>query len=126
VKTETSPILQNHYVLAVHDVRRSAKFYVEMLGFQIVREPPGWIFVKKDKCMIMLGECPDDMPASALGCDSYFAYLRVEDADSYFQHLKTRGADFISGITDKPWHMREFGIRSPDGHRIMIGYSLDA
>ena len=119
-----SPILQNHYVLAVHEVRRSANFYVEMLGFQIVREPPGWIFVKKDNCMIMLGECPDDMPAGALGCHSYFAYLRVEDADTYFRHLKSKGADFISEISDKPWHMREFGVRSPDGHRIMIGHSL--
>lgn len=121
-----SSILQNHYVLAVHDVRRSAKFYVEMLGFEIVQEPPGWIFVKKDGCVIMLGECPDDLAASELGCHSYFAYLRVEDADSYFQHLKTKGADFTSEISNKPWQMREFGLRTPDGHRIMIGHSLNA
>jgi catechol 2,3-dioxygenase-like lactoylglutathione lyase family enzyme len=121
-----SPILQNHYVLAVHDVRRSAQFYVEMLGFQIVQEPPGWIFVKKDNCLIMLGECPDDLPAHALGCHSYFAYLRVEDADSYYQHLKMKGADLMSEISDQPWQMREFGVRSPDGHRILIGHSLHA
>lgn len=121
-----STILQNHYVLAVHDVRRSAKFYVEMLGFQIVREPAGWIFVKKDNCMIMLGECPNDPPAGALGCHNYFAYLRVENADRYFQDLKAKGAEFTSEIADKPWQMREFGIRTPDGHRIMIGHSLNA
>ena len=57
-----SPILQNHYVLAVHNVRRSAEFYVQMLGFRIVNEPPGWIFVQKDNCLIMLGECPNDLP----------------------------------------------------------------
>jgi uncharacterized glyoxalase superfamily protein PhnB len=96
-----------------------------MLDFQIVSEPPGWIFVKKNNCMIMLGECPDDMPASNLGSHSYFAYLHVDDADTYFQHLKTKGADFISEISDKPWNMREFGVRSPDGHRIMIGHSLN-
>ena len=38
-----STILQNHYVLAVHDVRRSADFYVRMLGFDVVAEPPGWV-----------------------------------------------------------------------------------
>src|SRR6266478_3318650 len=100
-----SPILQNHYVLAVHDVRRSANFYVEMLGFQIVREPPGWIFVKKDNCMIMLGECPDDMRASELGCHSYFAYLRVEDADSYHAQLKAKGVPSVREIQDQPWGM---------------------
>lgn len=121
-----SPILQNHYVLAVPDARRSAAFYVEMLGFAIVAEPPGWVFVQKDNCMIMLGECPDDLPAGELGCHSYFAYLRVADADSYFQHLKSKGADILAEIADKPWHMREFVIRTPDGHRIMIGHSLPA
>lgn len=119
-----SSILQNHYVLAVHDVRRSAEFYVQMLGFKIVNEPPGWIFVKKDNCMIMLGECPDDLPPADLGCHNYFAYLRVADADEYYHDLKSKGADFLSAIADKPWHMREFGVRTVDGHRIMIGHSL--
>jgi catechol 2,3-dioxygenase-like lactoylglutathione lyase family enzyme len=119
-----SGILQNHYVLAVHDMRRSAEFYVNMLGFRIVDEPPGWIFVAKDSCMIMLGECPDDMHPSALGCHNYFAYLRVSDADSYYQDLVAKGADLLSEIQDKPWKMREFGLRTADGHRITIGHSL--
>jgi uncharacterized glyoxalase superfamily protein PhnB len=114
-------ILQNHYVLAVHNVRESAKFYVEALDFQIVAEPPGWIFVRKDNCMIMLGECPDDMHPSELGCHNYFAYLRVDDADAYYAQLKAKGIASVRPIEDKPWGMREFGITTPDGHRIMIG-----
>lgn len=122
----TSPILQNRYVLAVSDARRSAEFYVKMLGFHVVAEPPGWVFVQKDNCMIMLGSCPDDKPASALGGHNYFAYLHVADADSYYSHLKVQGADVISAIDDKPWRSREFGLRTPDGHRIMIGHPLPA
>ena len=121
-----SPILQNHYVLAVHDVRRSAEFYVNVLGFRVVNEPPGWIFVEKDFCMIMLGECPDDLPASDLGCHSYFAYLRVSDADSYYRHVRAHEGIVVSKIEDKPWGMREFHVHSPDGHRITIGHSLNA
>ncbi|HEX6040823.1 VOC family protein, partial [Longimicrobium sp.] len=60
-------ILQNHYVLAVHDIRMSAAFFVDALGFEVVNEPPGWIFVKRDNCMIMLGECPDAVPPSEMG-----------------------------------------------------------
>ena len=119
-----SPILQNHYVLAVHDIRKSADFYVQLLGFTIVAQPAGWIFVQKDSCTIMLGECPDDMHPSALGCHSYFAYLRVADADIYYEELRGKGADLLSEIEDKPWRMREFGLRTVDGHRIMIGHSL--
>jgi catechol 2,3-dioxygenase-like lactoylglutathione lyase family enzyme len=120
----TSRILQNHSVLAVHDLKRSAEFYVTMLGFDAVAEPPGWIFVAKDDCMIMLGECPDDMHPSELGCHSYFAYLRVEDADAYYNDPEAKGADFTSRIEDKPWKMREFGVRAFDGYRIMIGHML--
>jgi len=74
--------------------------------------------------VIMLGECPDDMPATALGSHSYFAYFRVANADSYYRDLKAKAVDVLSGIEDKPWGMREFGVRTPDGHRIMIGHSL--
>jgi catechol 2,3-dioxygenase-like lactoylglutathione lyase family enzyme len=118
-------ILQNHYVLAVHDVKQSADFYVKMLGFAIVAEPPGWIFIAKDHCMIMLGECPGDMPPSQLGCHNYFAYLRVDDADGYYRQLTTNGAEVLSAIEDKPWNMREFSVRTFDGHRITIGHSLN-
>lgn len=119
-----SPILQNHYVLAVHDARKSADFYVQMLGFRVAAEPPGWIFVEKDNCMIMLGECPDDMPPGELGCHNYFAYLVVADADSYYHDLKAKGAEVLTEIEDKPWMMREFALRTSDGHRIMIGHRL--
>jgi catechol 2,3-dioxygenase-like lactoylglutathione lyase family enzyme len=119
-----STILKNHYVLAVHDVRRSAEFYVRMLGFRIVAEPDGWIFVEKDGCMIMLGECPDDMHPSELGCHNYFAYLRVTDADRYYDELTAKGADILSKIEDKPWNMREFSLRTSDGHRITVGHLL--
>lgn len=119
-----STILQNHYVLAVHNARRSADFYVRMLGFDVIAKPPGWVFVKKDQCVIMLGECPHDLPPSELGCHNYFAYLRVSDADQYYKDLKAKGAEILSPIEDKPWEMREFALRTVDGHRIMIGQSI--
>jgi catechol 2,3-dioxygenase-like lactoylglutathione lyase family enzyme len=114
-------ILQNHYVLAVPNFRASAKFYVEVLGFHITADLGGWIFVAKDNCMIMLGECPDDMNPGELGAHNYFAYLRVDDVDAYYDQLQGKAVEFLSAVEDKPWQMREFGIRTPDGHRMMIG-----
>jgi predicted enzyme related to lactoylglutathione lyase len=117
-------ILQNHYVLAVHDVRTSAQFYVDVLGFAIVSEPPGWIFVKKDDCLIMLGECPDDLPPRELGCHNYFGYLKVDDVDAYYADVKSKGGTIINDLANKPWGMREFGLETVDGHRIMIGQTI--
>ena len=119
-------ILQNHYVLAVHDVKRSARFYVDVLGFEVVSQPDGWIFVKKDQCMIMLGECPEDMHPSELGCHNYFAYLRVDDVDAYQAQVRRAGGEMVGEVADQPWGMREFGLRTPDGHRIRIGQVIVA
>ena len=117
-------ILQNHYVLAVHDLKKSSSFFVDYLDFKVVSEPPGWVFVEKDGCMIMLGECPDDASPGELGSHSYFGYLRVDDADSYYEDLKARGVETLSPISDRPWGMREFGLKTPEGHRLMIGQSI--
>lgn len=113
-------ILQNHYVLAVHDLQASADFF-EQLGFKVISKPEGWIFVERDNCMIMLGECRDALHPSKLGDHSYFGYLRVDDADSYYKDLKMKGIRTLSLIATKPWHMREFSVASPEGHRITIG-----
>ena len=115
-----SKILQNHYVLAVHDLRRSSKFF-EDLGFKVILEPEGWVFVEKDNCMVMLGECRGALSPSTLGDHSYFGYLRVDDADGYYNDLKAKGIKISSPISNKPWGMREFGVQSPEGHRITIG-----
>jgi catechol 2,3-dioxygenase-like lactoylglutathione lyase family enzyme len=119
-----SAILQNHYVLAVHDVRVTADFFVRALGFEVVMEPPGWIFVARDNCMVMLGECTDAIPAADLGDHSYFAYLRVDDADAFLAQVTAADYQPNHPIADKPWGLREFGVRTPDGHRIMIGHVL--
>lgn len=113
-------ILQNHYVLAVHDLVKSSEFFLA-LGFKVISEPPGWVFVEKDNCMVMLGECRDAIRPSELGDHSYFGYLRVDDADSYYRELRSKGVKIMSSISDKPWGMREFGVETPEGHRIMIG-----
>jgi uncharacterized glyoxalase superfamily protein PhnB len=34
------------------------------------------------------------------------------------------GASLMQGLADKPWGIREFGVRAPDGHRIMFGQEL--
>jgi hypothetical protein len=113
-------ILQNHYVLAVHDLRGSSVFF-EQLGFKVISEPEGWVFVERDHCMIMLGECPDAIHPTKLGDHSYFGYLRVDDVDSYYEDLRRKGIQILSPIETKPWKMREFSVVSPEGHRMMIG-----
>ncbi len=115
-------ILQNHLVLAVHDLEKSAGFF-RQLGFAETNRPPGWVFLSRDNTMVMLGECPDSLPAADLGDHSYVSYFRVDDVDAYHDAAVAAGLK-APAPQDKPWGLREFAVRSPEGHRITIGQSL--
>ncbi len=113
------------YVLAVPDLARSAKFYRDILGFSIHEiGDHGWRIFKKDEVRIMAGECPDAIAPRDLGDHSYFAYIYVDDIDQYYHLVSNNGAKFIKKLRTEPWGMREFGIRTIDGHRIMFGFYL--
>jgi uncharacterized glyoxalase superfamily protein PhnB len=114
-------IKRHMYVLAVPDLARSGAFYRDVLGFEVRQLAPGWLVYTKDGCEIMAGECPDAIPPRDLGDHSYFGYLVVDDVDEYHQRAVAAGVEIIKSLRDEPWAMREFGLRTADGHRIMIG-----
>ena len=74
--------------------------------------------------MIMLGSCPNALPPGELGDHSYFAYFVVDDVDGWFQEMRGKGVQVSSSPEDKPWGMREFGLRTPDGHQIKVGQKI--
>ena len=115
------------FVLAVPSLERSGAFYRDVLGFE-VREigDPGWRMFVRDGCRIMAGECPDAMPAAQLGDHSYFAYLVVDEADAYYRRAVAANAEIVKPIASEPWGMREFGLRTVDGHRLMVGQEIVA
>ena len=121
------PIRNPRYVLAVPNLADSARFYRDVLGFEI-RElsDPGWRVFSRDACIIMAGECPEAPSLEAIGDHSFFAYLEVEPIDEFYADVTARGAEVIKPLRDEPWGMREFGIRTVDGHRIMFGSARSA
>jgi uncharacterized glyoxalase superfamily protein PhnB len=115
-------IVDSRCVLAVRDLKESTRYYVDVLGFKPDPiEADGWSFLSRDNFKVMLGECPDERPASELGNHSYFVYLMVDGLDEYHREVAARGAKVSSQPEDKPWGLREFGLGTPDGHRITCG-----
>jgi catechol 2,3-dioxygenase-like lactoylglutathione lyase family enzyme len=111
-------------VLAVPNLDASVDFYTRQLGMAIDFTAPGWAFLSRGNFRLMLGECADALPAHALGDHSYFVYVTVEGIDALYAEFGSRNIDFTQPLASKPWGMREFGVRTPDGHRIMFGQEL--
>ncbi len=119
-------IRRNMYVIAVQNLQAAASYYQDVLGFSI-REigDDGWRLFERDGCQIMAGHCADSIPAKELGDHSYFAYLVVDNADKYFADILEKGAEVIKPLKSEPWGMREFGVRTNEGHRIMFGEEIE-
>lgn len=114
-------------VLAVKDLTRATRYFRDVLGFvedDIVS--PGWWFGSRDDVHLMLGECPDEMTAEATGNHSWFLHLLIDDVDAYFAEVLARGADIVSPPGDRDYGLREFVLRTPDGHRLVIGQPMDS
>ena len=113
-------------VLAVRDLAISTRYYMDVLG--LARDfgdgSDGWSFLSRDHFAVMLGECRDAVPAAELGDHSWFVYVNVDDADGLHAEVAGRGAEILSRPATKPWGLREFVVRTPDGHRIVFGQPL--
>ena len=122
-----SPTLKpNAYVLAVHDLAGSTAYFVDVLGFaKEWNDGDNWQAVARDEVRLMLGRCPESLPATALGDHSYFGFFATNDVDALHAEFSARGARIISGPTDKPWGWREMAVGSPEGHRMMFAQSIE-
>ena len=116
-------ITSSRCVLAVRDLATSTRFYTDVLGFRrdFGDGSDGWSFLSRDGFRVMLGECPDAMPAGELGDHSWYVYLTVEGVDQLHDQIAGAGAEILSVPATRPWGLREFTLRTPDGHRIVFG-----
>jgi predicted enzyme related to lactoylglutathione lyase len=113
------------YVIAVPDLARSSAWYRDVLGFTVASlGDPGWRVYTLGECVIMAGECRDAAPPATLGDHSWFAYVGATDVDAYHARVAAAGAELVKPLRDEPWGMREFGVRTVDGHRIMVGQRI--
>ena len=115
-------------VLAVRDLAVATRFYMDVLGFtrDFGDGSDGWSFLSRDGFRVMLGHCADATPAGELGDHSWYAYVTVEGVDALHAEVAGRGAEILSAPATKPWGLREFSLRTPDGHRLVFGEPTSA
>jgi len=123
----------SHVVLNVSDVERSAKFYTEILGFQISdRNPIGMVFLRNHTDHHTLALAPGPKDATLAPKDKYLTFNHVALEVDSIQDLFTareflqqqgielefegrRGAGCNAGIE----------IRDPDGYMVELTCQMD-
>ena len=113
------------FVLAVRNLEASRRFYIDRLGFKEHFAVDGWSFLGRGACELRLGHCPDAAHAAQGGDHAWFAYLHVADAVALYAEYQAADVPIWHALQDKPWGFREFGIETPDGHRILFGQDLE-
>jgi catechol 2,3-dioxygenase-like lactoylglutathione lyase family enzyme len=100
--------------LPARDVRAAQEWYRETLGLEIK-----WLWednfgsVGSGYVELFLYETEDPQPVT---CS-----LFVDDVDAIYERSRERGGEIVSELEPKPWRLREFSIRDPDGNVLRIG-----
>lgn len=118
-------VAKTQHVLAVNDFDSAVKYFTEKLGFTLKNTIGGWAFLHIDNFHLMVGDCQGEVPAKETNNHALFAYVNCEGIDELYEQYKERGVLFNQTISNKPWGLREFGVETPEGHRIMFGQEIN-
>lgn len=116
------------HFLTVADVKRSADFYLRILGGDVVRSgEPTILQIANTWLILNVGGGPtDDKPDVTLTTPqnpkefSSFLNIRVADIQTTYKEWREKGAEFITEPKDHHAEIRCY-MRDPDGYIIEVG-----
>jgi catechol 2,3-dioxygenase-like lactoylglutathione lyase family enzyme len=120
-------ILLTHFIVSA-DVPRSAAFYSDVLGGEIVLEgEPTMVKLANSWVIINVGGGPtEDKPEVVLDVPddpnrvSAFLNIRVADIQACYEDWRSKGAEFLTPPQQRATEIRCY-MRDPDGHLIEVG-----
>ena len=107
-------------LLLVPDVPATADFYREVLGFRTDPEAatPDYSVVSRDNAAVHLASAP----GTPVGVRIFFW---VRDVDALHAEVIRRGAAIAVPIGTRPYRIRDFSIRDPNGVELVFGQDWD-
>jgi catechol 2,3-dioxygenase-like lactoylglutathione lyase family enzyme len=116
-----------HFIISA-DVPRSAAFYRDVLGGEVVMDgEPTILQVANSWVIINVGGGPtEDKPEVVLDVPddpnrvSAFLNIRVADIQQCYEEWGAKGAEFLTPPQDRGAEIRCY-MRDPDGHLIEVG-----
>jgi len=107
------------------DVLATLAYYKDKLGFDCLgtwEDPPVYAIVARDNRRIHFRCAEPPAPNPDKYADELLdAYLFVDDVDTLYAEFASRRVEFTRGLTNTPWHSREFVVKDCDGRLLAFG-----
>lgn len=108
-------------ILPVTNVWKTAAFFREKLGFDIVVlwRDPAYGVVRRGGTVIEFGEGRKAHAGSGV-CS-----IRVNDADEIHQEWASKGVTMVGDLADREYGCRDFRVRDNNGNMLIVGHDLE-
>ncbi|NOX43087.1 MAG: VOC family protein [Gammaproteobacteria bacterium] len=107
-------------ILPVKDVKETARFYEEKLGFiiDIIWENPNYACVSRGGVVLEFGEGRPEHVGSGV------CYIHVKNAEKIYQRYKEQGLNIVGDLEDREYGSKDFRIRDNNGNLLIFGSPL--
>lgn len=123
----TANVIQITPFMQVADLEQALRFFVDMLGFTVEFQQPGYAYAALEGAGIRILENrdPDERGVPHRG---FAYYVDVRDLKEIQQAIGAKLATLpegdVVGPIDQPYRQRELMIRAPDGNLIVFGQAI--
>jgi predicted enzyme related to lactoylglutathione lyase len=118
VQTWTMKAMEAITNLHTDDVERAREFF-RFLGLAEDGMNQGWVarFTSADS-----GACVQVVTRDATAPEDSVMTIKVDDVDAAYEEAQQLGYEIVHPLTDEPWGIRRFFVRSPDGQVINVAW----
>jgi len=116
-------------VIGTADVAGTVAYFEQTLGFKpqwIWGEPPVYAGVKAGSAMLYISCDPELAAAIREQCLTPDIFLWVSDIGKIYEEHRARHADIREELTERPWGVRQYVNREPNGYHLKIAEPLEA
>jgi catechol 2,3-dioxygenase-like lactoylglutathione lyase family enzyme len=116
-------------VIATSDVLGTVRYFEQTLGFRqqwIWGDPPVYAGIRAGGALLYLTHDPElatTIRERRLAPD---IFLWVSDIDSVYAHHRASRADITEELSVRPWGVRQYVVREPNGYRLKVAESQEA
>jgi len=110
--------IQGSPVLHVKDPRTSAEYYRDVFGFTFDFAGDDYCVVWRDNSAVHFAK--GDAEASGVNLFQW-----VEDVDALYAEIKAKGADIDSEPVVRPYGIKDFAAKDPNGVKVIFGQDVD-